>query len=842
MQNNISAAGEGTEGFTEFFKNRLVMPILYSDYDFEHLIAHEFTHQMQIEILYGGFWRSPRLVKGLSGLVPLWIMEGQAEYYSHRIYSRPWSSYDKMILRDAALNDRLHTIRELHNFNALYPYTYQAYKEAHSAIDFLVQQEGEEVNYRLLKEMRNNIDPVKAFELATEEFVGMKDFNNRWHKRIKEKARTFSEGRASPEDTVDIILGHDDYNYRNPVPAGEDSFYYISNRRGPSEIYYYDGKKSRNILKNYFNSDVKILFTGRRQDRPLDYCRATGDIVFLAKDVNNIFLGIYNPSSGDLQEIDLAGISETRSVSISPDGTKILFTGLEDFNRSIYIYHRASGDIEKIDESGPVDYSPVFYPSGDKILTVTERSYNTDLRTVDLKNSSSTWLTQTPCNERDPAFDPESGKLYYCADKNGAYNIFTEEGESLTDIETGLFYPAPAGGDMLMSVWHNGTYRIGRLTASSGSKELALNRNYLAEPSTETFISSDIEPRDYSFSFSTDFFLPSFLYSTEIGFIGGGYYMASDMLGRHNLSLYGWGWPGLHSAQASYLLQKWRPDISMTAYSEGEKYYKRDSEGDRYLFTDHNYYINTDLSYPLNNFNALSLWGIAAGENEYLDEVDGPSQNSYHETETGVGLTYSRNTASIVPFMPLSGGTLRLSVYSARPWEKFSRVFNTYTASARRYIPFSRKLNWSNRAYYARSEGPDSRTLKLDSNYVSGGTSYRLRGYPRGEYEGNNLVSLSSEIRYMLFPDIKWHIYFMWPDINIDSLTVKIFTDGGAAWYDGSDPDRIDRWGKSWGAGCKLNIYLMQMIPGFLDVEFARPYGSDEWRTYIQLETSYLKW
>nr|MDA3792386.1 hypothetical protein [Elusimicrobiota bacterium] len=173
---------------------------------------------MQFNILYDGFWRSPRLAKGLSELVPLWIMEGQAEHISHKILNRPWSSYDKMILRDAVLSNRLHTIRELHNFNALWPDTFLAYKESHSAIDYLVSIEGEEVNYRLLKKLRNNLDPINAFELAVEEFSGMKDFNNRWHKDLKEKTNKFTKGRSDPKDACRFII-NDDFNSTNHVDA-----------------------------------------------------------------------------------------------------------------------------------------------------------------------------------------------------------------------------------------------------------------------------------------------------------------------------------------------------------------------------------------------------------------------------------------------------------------------------------------------------------------------------------------------------------------------------------------------------------------------------------------------
>ncbi|MDA3792456.1 MAG: hypothetical protein PF545_02210, partial [Elusimicrobia bacterium] len=663
----------------------------------------------------------------------------------------------------------------------------------------------------------------------------------------------------------------------NPVYAGGETFYYVSDRWGRNEIYFYDGKKSVNILKNYFGSDVKMLFTGRKQDRAIAYSEDSGDLVFLAKDKNDIFLGIYSSFSdksfsNKVKEIDLGEIKEARSVSISRDGSKILLTGLNNGSRNIYIYDRNKDGFQQIKGSGDIDYTPIFYPSGDRILTVTERNYNTDLRAIDLNTSESTWLTETPANEIFPAFDRKSaGKpetIFYSSDKNSVYNLFSMklssmnfssrnlssikttggETKALTNIKTGVFYPSP-GGDgkvpdekvpdkIIGSVYHKGSFKIGEFKTDGPGFKVDSKIKYIKDLSTVTLSAVSVKSKDYKFSFSTDFFLPSFLYSTDIGFVGGGYYMASDMLGRHNLDIYGWGWPGLHNARINYTLKKWRPDIYIGAYSQGEKYYLRDEYNERYLVSEYDYYVNTGFSYPLDSFNALSLWGTALSEN--ID--DETIEHIAHKTETGVGIGYTRNTTVIEPFMPLKGNTLQLLVYSARPWEKFSKKYNLYSASARRYTSLSKKLNWSNRIYYGRSEGPDRKKFKLDSGYSSAGYPYRLRGYKRGFFRDNNLISLSSELRYMLLPELKWHIYFMWPDINIDSLSLKVFTDAGTCWNDGNDPDNIDLWGKSWGLGFKINIYIMQMAPAFLDVEFARPYDKDSWKFYLHLSAGYIKW
>jgi hypothetical protein len=82
-QNNIVDVGEGTGGVTEAYKNRFIVFNDGTEAWLDHVITHEFAHVCEFEVLYGGFWRSARLLK--SPLYPLWFMEGLAEYVSGEV-------------------------------------------------------------------------------------------------------------------------------------------------------------------------------------------------------------------------------------------------------------------------------------------------------------------------------------------------------------------------------------------------------------------------------------------------------------------------------------------------------------------------------------------------------------------------------------------------------------------------------------------------------------------------------------------------------------------------------------------------------------------------------------
>ena len=106
---------EGTGGVTEAFKNRLLIFNDGSQEWLRHVIYHEFTHVVQFNILYGGFWKSVRLLK--SPFYPLWMMEGSAEHGSGDIDD----ATEDMVVRDAVANDQLPDLAELQGFAHLKP-------------------------------------------------------------------------------------------------------------------------------------------------------------------------------------------------------------------------------------------------------------------------------------------------------------------------------------------------------------------------------------------------------------------------------------------------------------------------------------------------------------------------------------------------------------------------------------------------------------------------------------------------------------------------------------------------------------------------------------------------
>src|SRR6266849_8272000 len=99
--------GEGTGGVTESLKRRIVLPAGASLKETDHVIGHELTHAFQYDIT--GVGRG-NMATGLNR-VPLWFIEGMAEYVSLGNVD----ANTTMWMRDAVRRGELPKFRDLEN-------------------------------------------------------------------------------------------------------------------------------------------------------------------------------------------------------------------------------------------------------------------------------------------------------------------------------------------------------------------------------------------------------------------------------------------------------------------------------------------------------------------------------------------------------------------------------------------------------------------------------------------------------------------------------------------------------------------------------------------------------
>ncbi len=150
---------EGVGAFAEPARNRMVLPIDMPDDKLLELITHELTHIFEYEILFQG-----KFGKTVTANPPTWLMEGLASFMAQDEDSR-----DRMVLRDAVVNDRIPRI-------TLNPQGYFAYRFGHAVFKYMTEQYGMDGLREFIYEYRNTLGSSvdralkRAFNVTPDEF------------------------------------------------------------------------------------------------------------------------------------------------------------------------------------------------------------------------------------------------------------------------------------------------------------------------------------------------------------------------------------------------------------------------------------------------------------------------------------------------------------------------------------------------------------------------------------------------------------------------------------------------------------------------------------------------
>ncbi len=231
--------GESTGGLTEFLKSRVVLPFQGDHEAFRHVLHHELTHAMMLNMLYGrGFGA---IVSGISrARVPLWFTEGLAEYQSRG----GLDSETEMYLRDAIYNDILPDIYELDAYGYL-----GVYKCGQSILYWIAWRYGDEK----IGELLQNIKRLHDFDRALKASIGIsrEELFKRWRRFIKERYWPQVANLDPPDAFSRQVTDHKkEYSYVNNSPAispNGEWLAFLSNRSDYFDIY----------LMNTLNGEVK---------------------------------------------------------------------------------------------------------------------------------------------------------------------------------------------------------------------------------------------------------------------------------------------------------------------------------------------------------------------------------------------------------------------------------------------------------------------------------------------------------------------------------------------------------------------------------------------------------
>lgn len=569
--------GEGTGGFTEILKRRIVLPLGASLAETDHVIGHELVHAFQFDITSQGVPQQGAAEPAALRL-PLWFLEGMCEYLS----LGPIDPQTAMWMRDAARRNELPPINKLDN-PRYFPYRY-----GHALWAYIAGRWGDEVVGRILK----SVGRIGDYERAMERVLGLplKKLSEDWHKAMKGAYTPLLSQTRVREASSQVLFEGTENNPYNVCPAispdGRRLVTLSSRDLFSIDLYLADaetGKIKSRLTRTATSPEFENLqFT--RSAGAWDY---QGEkFVFAAISQGKPVLSIVEAAKGKIiREIKIAQVDEIINPAWAPDGKKIVFSGQNGGVTDLYIFDLENESLQQLTNDPFGDLQPAWSPDGRKIAFITDR-FTTDLNILDigdyqlaLFDLDSGQISRLPGFERakniNPQWSSDGRSLYFVSDQSGKADIYRLDLASgkiyqITNLYTGVsgitdvspaFSYAPKAKKIVFSAYENGRYSIFAISSPEvlegqaeivrfdgrhlgllppreqpGGSLLGLLRNPLfGFPEDTNFPISDYQPKltlDYvstpQLAFGVD------RYGTYSG--GGVTLFWSDMLGYHTVA------------------------------------------------------------------------------------------------------------------------------------------------------------------------------------------------------------------------------------------------------------------------------------------------------------------
>ncbi len=423
--------GQGTGGFTEPFKNRVVFPFEGDYKKYRHVIHHELVHAVMRDMLYGGTVQNI-ISRGITLQLPHWFHEGMAEYLSSN-----WETNSDMFIRNAIINDFLPDIQQLSG--------YFGYRGGQSVFKYIADTYGREK----VGELLINIKDAGRFEEGLKNTLGLtlEELNDKWKKDIKIHYWPDIATREEPDDFSKRLtetkksIGF--YNTSPVISQSGEKMAFISDRDIYLDVYVRDIKNKENIEK-VVSSGTTFDFEELNVLHPTLTWSPDGKYIALAlKQGGKDIINIIDIKTHEYKKLPF-GFKGIGSVSWSPDGNQIAFNAHDAKQSDIYIYNFDTKQVIQVTNDIFTDSQPTWGPKSENIFFSSDRgkfldnlsvpnNFNLfdfnykqiDLYQTNLKYKNIKRLTDWEfSDEKSAIVSPNGDELIFVSDKNGIFNIY----------------------------------------------------------------------------------------------------------------------------------------------------------------------------------------------------------------------------------------------------------------------------------------------------------------------------------------------------------------------------------------------------------------------------------
>ena len=488
--NTISSIiGTGTGGVTESLKNRVIMPVATSLAQTDHTLGHELVHAFQ----YNMFLNTDSLKKLSINNIPLWMIEGMAEYLSLGSVD----PHTAMWMRDAVLNKDFPTLKQLSTDSKYFPYRY-----GQSFWAMAGKTWGDTLLVPLLEKTAQF-----GFDEAAKKLLGYNEstLSGMWKSSNEVYFRQFLQKEAdnlAGRQIVSEINGGRINISPSISPDGKYLAFFSEKNLFTLDLFLADAstgkiiKKLSSVIRNNEIDDFSFIeSSGTWSPDGKKFA-----FVIFSKGVNKLAI-LDVGKSRITAEYTIPGIASFSNPAWSPDGENIVLTGLVEGISDLYLFNINTGEVEKLTYDFASNLHPSWSSNGNYIVFSQERlnenanrkKFSFDLAILDMKKKTITIIDVfKDAWNMNPCYSPDDRFIYFLSDADGFRNLYKYELETdrvyrLTDYMTGIsgitsFSPAisvPTGGKLIAyNYYFDGKYQI--WTANENQfQSTEADRNYV---------------------------------------------------------------------------------------------------------------------------------------------------------------------------------------------------------------------------------------------------------------------------------------------------------------------------------------------------------------------------
>ena len=799
---------EGTGGFTDALRNRVVMPFTGSYFENDHVLGHELVHVFQYDL------SSSAGGGGLQGLnrLPLWLIEGMAEYLS---LGRE-DAHTAMWMRDAALRGELPTIRQLTTDTRFFPYRYGQALWAYVAGRYGDAAVTEVFRYATRA----------GFEVALERVLGVnsEQLSQDWITSIRATYLPILAGRQRPEDAGDRILHDDEPGAMNLAPAVSPDGRYVA-FFGRREIFTIDL-----YIADAVTGEIVTELTSPDRDEHFDALSFIHSAGSWSPDGQKFAFVVFAGGDNQISIVDIAsrnierrfsveGVGAVQTVAWSPDGTRIAFSGMSGGLSDLYVLDLSSGSVQQMTDDRYANLHPAWSPDGGTIAYVTDAA--TDLSglvygemrigMLDMQTRQTRVLNLFPSGKHiNPQFSPDGRDLYFLADPLGFTDLYRVELASdqiyqVTNLATGIsgisanspaMSIASGDGRIMFSVFENSGNNIYGLDASRTRGQpvdrtvpqiaraavlppveafgSGLVSDYLADPTTGLPANRQFAVRDYDGGISLEYIAPPTVGVGVSDFGGAGIaggigFLFGDMLGNKQVQAVVQANGSFKDigAQAQYINAEnrwnWGGIVGHVPYLTGFQGYE--SDGQNFYFSQYleRIYIQQAQGMAQYPFSQTRRFEVSGGFTRYafdrevirypIDPNTGQQigQPIQQEAPSPDAMNFVEASAALVGdnsyfglTSPVAGQRWRLEVSPTVG----SLQYGSLLADYRRYF-FMRPVTFALRGMHYGRYGRDADGIDDDGRRLLGeinvGYEPLMRGYARESFENAECIAIDPQ-------------------------------------------------------------------------------------------------